>query len=72
MPKFDTPQRPSGEPRSFDDKAAGKAPNARPRERGARQDDPAADAADPGREFGAGGQVDDGPGPVSGAGTGGG
>ncbi|MDB5452735.1 MAG: hypothetical protein JWO33_1313 [Caulobacteraceae bacterium] len=60
MPKFDDPQRPSGEPRSFQDKG-GTAPNARPRERGSRQDDPAADSILPGREFGAGGQVDDGP-----------
>jgi hypothetical protein len=71
MPKFDDPQRPSGEPRSFDDKEAGKAPNARPRERGSRQDDLAADSVLPGREFGAGGQVDDGPHPAGGSPTGG-
>jgi hypothetical protein len=72
MPKFDDPQRPTGEPRSFDDKEAGKAPNARPRERGSRQNDPKAESILPGREYGAGGQVDDGPNPTSGAGTGGG
>ena len=60
MAKFDDPQRPSAEPRSFQDKG-GKAPNARPRERGARRDDPQADSNLPGREFGAGGEVDDGP-----------
>jgi hypothetical protein len=36
-------------------------PNARPRERGSRQNDEGADSALPAREAGAGGQVDDGP-----------
>ena len=53
------------------DRGAG-APNAKPRGRGSRADDPRADAANPGREFGAGGQKDDGPDVTAGAGTGGG
>lgn len=48
------------------------APNEQPRERGSRADDPAADSILPGREFGAGGQIDDGPDETAGAGTGGG
>ena len=36
-------------------------PNARPRERGSRQDNPEADEVLPGRAFGAGGQTSDGP-----------
>ena len=67
------PDRPAGEPRSFNNDAeAGPAPNERPHERGARQDDPNANSNVPGREFGAGGQVDDGPDATSGVGTGGG
>ena len=50
----------------------GGAPNAKPRDRGSREGDPAADSVMPGRDVGAGGQVDDGPGSESGAGTGGG
>ena len=37
------------------------APNGKPQDRGSREGDPAADTIMPGREFGAGGQVDDGP-----------
>ena len=44
------------------------APNARPRERGSRAGDPDADSIMPGREFGAGGQIDDGPDATAGAG----
>lgn len=44
------------------------APNGKPRDRGSRADDPAADSIMPGREFGAGGQVDDGPDETAGAG----
>ena len=36
-------------------------PNSQPHDRGSRVDDPAADSVMPGREFGAGGGVDDGP-----------
>lgn len=48
------------------------APNEQPRERGSRADDPEADSIMPGREFGAGGQIDDGPDETAGAGSGGG
>ena len=43
------------------DDAPGGPPDDRPRGRGWREGDPAADTVAPGREFGAGGQVDDGP-----------
>ena len=36
-------------------------PNWKPRGRGSREGDPNAEESSPGREFGAGGQVDDGP-----------
>jgi hypothetical protein len=48
------------------------APNGAPRDRGSREGDPAADSVMPGREFGAGQQIDDGPDETAGAGTGGG
>jgi hypothetical protein len=48
------------------------APNGKPHERGSQQNDASADHRIPGREFGAGGQVDDGPDETAGAGTGGG
>ncbi|RAK58084.1 hypothetical protein [Phenylobacterium deserti] len=48
--------------------AAG-APNGKDRSRGSREGDPAADSVMPGREFGAGGQVDDGPDETAGAGS---
>lgn len=44
------------------------APNGAQRSRGAREGDPAADSVMPGREYGAGGQVDDGPDVTAGAG----
>jgi hypothetical protein len=47
-------------------------PDAPERVRGWRDGDDAAESANPGREFGAGGQVDDGPDETAGAGTGGG
>ena len=37
-------------------------PNAKPRDRGSREGESGADSILPGREYGAGGQVDDGPG----------
>ncbi|HSV02939.1 MAG TPA: hypothetical protein VLI41_07000 [Phenylobacterium sp.] len=37
-------------------------PNAKPRQRGSRWGDPKADSAEPDRDVGAGGQIDDGPG----------
>ena len=43
-------------------------PNEKPRGRGSRQGDPDADSVLPAREFGAGGEIDDGPG-VSGGGA---
>ncbi|HEY8616594.1 hypothetical protein [Phenylobacterium sp.] len=79
MAEADTPnqkQRIGGGPeedRSFDAKhGAQGAPNGAPRDRGSREGDPDADSVMPGREFGAGGQVDDGPDETAGAGTGGG
>jgi hypothetical protein len=45
------------------------APNAKPRDRGSRQGSPKADSVLPGREYGAGGQVDDGPDESAGAGS---
>ena len=42
--------------------AGGGPPNAKPRDRGSRQGDSSADSILPGQEYGAGGQVDDGPG----------
>lgn len=60
------PDRPTGDPQPFDRRPSDQAPNARSRERGARADDPEADSIMPGREFGAGGQVDDGPGGAKG------
>ncbi|HYE42803.1 MAG TPA: hypothetical protein VEA15_05360 [Caulobacteraceae bacterium] len=59
----DDPDRPSGDPRSFDENAPSRM---RSRERGARAGDPDADSVMPGREFGAGEQVDDGPGGAKG------
>ena len=46
------------------------APNGQARDRGSRADDDEADPVMPGREFGAGGQIDDGPDPKAGAGGG--
>lgn len=61
------------EDRRFDaEHGAQGAPNGKPRDRGSRADDPDAGSVMPGREFGAGGQVDDGPDETAGAGTGGG
>jgi hypothetical protein len=64
----DEPRDRSAEDRRFDDEhgSAG-APNGKPRGRGSRVDDPAADTIMPGREFGAGGQIDDGPDETAGA-----
>jgi hypothetical protein len=57
------------EDREFDrEQGAQGAPNGAPRDRGSRQDNPAADTIMPGREFGAGGQIDDGPDETAGAG----
>ncbi|WP_374470390.1 hypothetical protein [Phenylobacterium sp.] len=79
MGQADTPnqsQRIDGRPaedRAFDaEHGAQGAPNGAPRDRGSREGDPDADSVMPGREFGAGAQVDDGPDAASGAGTGGG
>ena len=44
-------------------------PNAKPRARGSRQGDPNAESVLPGREFGAGGQKEDGPDVTAGAGA---
>jgi hypothetical protein len=77
MAKADTPnqsQRIDGRPaedRAFDAKhGAEGAPNGAPRQRGSREGDPDADSVMPGREFGAGGEVDDGPDVTSGTGAG--
>lgn len=64
------PARDRGEEdRRFDrEQGAEGAPNGAPRDRGSREDDPGADSIMPGRGFGAGGQVDDGPDETAGAG----
>jgi len=61
-------QRANRDPRPGAGQAGQGAPNARPRERGSRAGDPKADSIMPGREFGAGGQIDDGPDETAGAG----
>jgi hypothetical protein len=64
----DQPRDRAAEDRAFDAAhGAQGAPNGKPRDRGSRADDPAADSVMPGREFGAGGQVDDGPDETAGA-----
>jgi hypothetical protein len=69
----DPPRDRTAEDRNFDaEHGAEGAPNGKPRDRGSRENDPDADSVMPGREFGAGGQVDDGPDETAGAGTGGG
>ena len=45
-------------------------PHEKPHDRGSREGDPAADTVIPGREFGAGGGVDDGPNDAGGEETG--
>jgi hypothetical protein len=63
------PRDRSEEDRRFDQAhGAQGAPNGKPRDRGSREGDPAADSVMPGREFGAGGQIDDGPDETAGAG----
>jgi hypothetical protein len=76
MPRADTddrsqePRDRSEEDRRFDEThGAQGAPNGAPRDRGSREGDPAADSVMPGREFGAGGGVDDGPDDTAGAGN---
>ena len=54
---------------SGDPNGSSGAPNGADRTRGSREGDPAADTVMPGREFGAGGQVDDGPDETAGAGS---
>jgi hypothetical protein len=68
MSKADTenrsqaPRDRADEDRRFDEQhGAQGAPNGKPRDRGSREGDPAAASSLPGQEFGAGGQVDDGP-----------
>lgn len=52
----------ASEGRSFDTPPEGQRPDTgAPRGRGAQADGPGADSVMPGREFGAGGQIDDGP-----------
>jgi hypothetical protein len=59
--RSDAPRDRSAEDRAFDAaQGAQGAPNGKPRERGSRAGDPAADSIMPGREFGAGGEIDDG------------
>lgn len=44
-------------------------PNWKPRDRGSREGDPRADSSLPGRQYGAGGHLDDGPDVTAGAGS---
>lgn len=66
--RSEVPRDRSAEDRAFDAQhGAQGAPNGKPCGRGSRADDPAADPVMPGREFGAGGQIDDGPDETAGA-----
>ncbi|WP_309088624.1 hypothetical protein [Phenylobacterium sp.] len=67
--RSDVPRDRSEEDRSFDaEHGAQGAPNGKARDRGSSADAPGADSVMPGREFGAGSQVDDGPDETAGAG----
>jgi hypothetical protein len=55
------PAADDGEARSFDAPEGQRPDTGAPRGRGAHADGPGADSVMPGREFGAGGQIDDGP-----------
>jgi hypothetical protein len=67
----DAPRDRTAEDRRFDAEHGSQgAPNGEARDRGSRADDPGADTVMPGREFGAGGQIDDGPDETAGAGGG--
>jgi len=71
MPQTDNTPQTGREPRNPEQLPKDGPPGRRPAGRGWREGDPQADSVVPGREFGAGGQVDDGPDETAGAGAGG-